>query len=99
MTRITRILQTTMKQKQRKEMKVQHGLAEASFLFYWLFRLSLLYSRNARDSWLLLTECSQPHPLEIVRQHLSPPRPVVIHVVTPQVESVRDAFAIENVME
>src|SRR5258707_11041757 len=30
-------------------------------------------------------------------QHLSPPRPVVIHVVAPQLERVRDPFSLEDV--
>src|SRR5437868_3037636 len=34
-----------------------------------------------------------------VRQHLSPPRPVVIHVLTPEIELVRNSLAVENVRD
>ena len=32
---------------------------------------------------------------EIIRQHSSPPYPVVIDVVTPDVEAVRDTFGMQ----
>ena len=31
-----------------------------------------------------------------MRQHLPPPGPVVIHVVTPQIQSVRDSLPFQN---
>src|SRR6476619_3438528 len=34
-----------------------------------------------------------------MRQHLSPPRPVVIYVVAPEIESMRNLFLVENVRE
>ena len=34
---------------------------------------------------------------ERVRQHLAPPRPVVVHVGSPEIERVRDAFGVKNV--
>src|SRR5437870_5414178 len=34
-----------------------------------------------------------------MRQHLPPPGPVVIHVVTPQLERVWDSFRLKNICE
>src|SRR5215208_5243143 len=37
-------------------------------------------------AWIAL----DPEPLEVVRQHLAPPDPVVVHVVAPLVDDGRD---------
>ena len=36
-------------------------------------------------------------PSQIMRQHLPPPRPVVVYVMAPEFKQVRDAFGMEDV--
>ena len=42
---------------------------------------------------LTLLTCDYP---QNMRQHLSPPGPIVIHIRPPQIQRVRDVFCLEN---
>lgn len=61
---------------------------EVKLLFHPFFLLSSL---TPHPSSLTLAEYAK-----VVRQHLTPPDPVVVDVVAPDVEAVRDSLGIEN---
>ena len=41
----------------------------------------------------------KPQAFEIVWQHLAPPRPIMIHVVAPQVENVSDPLVVQQIVK